>query len=188
MAHQSPSWLLASAGPGWPFTLVLGSPELDLLSRCVSPEVERKDRFPWPAGDASRNAAQEAVVLLLASCWLVFNSSTGLPELFVSSWLAPSLFWCMLLFFPRCRTLSFPLLNSTRFFLSFLHPAELTLDGPQPSSVWAMPPSFVSSANLLRFQSVSLFRLLMKVLNIWFPRLTSSTLFHQWLVSLSMPN
>ena len=60
-----------------------------------------------------------------AHCWLMVNlSSTRTPrplsaELF-SSRSTPSLYWCMGLFLPRCRTLLLPLLNLIRITRTFL--------------------------------------------------------------------
>ena len=61
-----------------------------------------------------------------------------------SSQLAPSLYWCMGLFLPRCRTLHLSLLNHV-------------MGACQPISpvIWisAIPPRFELSANLLRLHS-----------------------------------
>ena len=55
-----------------------------------------------------------------AHCWLIVNlSSTRTPRFLsaelLSSRSIPSLYWCMGLFLPRCRTLHLPLLNLIRF-------------------------------------------------------------------------
>ena len=55
-----------------------------------------------------------------AHCWLMVNlSSTSTPRSFsaelLSSRSAPSLYWCIGLFLPRCRTLCLLLLNLIRF-------------------------------------------------------------------------
>lgn len=55
-----------------------------------------------------------------AHCWLMFNlMSTKTPISFsaklLSSWFSPSMYWCLGLFFHRCRTLQFSLLNFMRF-------------------------------------------------------------------------
>jgi len=47
----------------------------------------------------------------------------------------------------------------------FLQPAEVHLEGSTTSGASATPPSYVSSADLLRAHSASLFRSSMKVLN-----------------------
>ena len=58
-----------------------------------------------------------------AHCWLMVNlSSTSTPRSLsaelLSSSSTPSLYWCMRLFLPRCRTLRLPLLNLIRSKLS----------------------------------------------------------------------
>ena len=55
-----------------------------------------------------------------AHCWLMVNlSSTRTPRSLSAELLSgrstPSLYWCMGLFLPRCRTLHLPLLNLIRF-------------------------------------------------------------------------
>ena len=106
-----------------------------------------------------------------AHCWLMVNlSSTSSPRSLctelLSSRSAPSLYWCMGLFFPRCRTLHLPLLNLIRFLsaqLSSLSSSHWM--AAQPSGVSTTPPSLVSSANLLRVHSNPSSRSLMKKLN-----------------------
>ena len=60
-----------------------------------------------------------------AHCWLVVNLSSAssprsLSAELLSSRAAPSLYWCMGLFLPRCSTLHLPLLNLNRFLSSQL--------------------------------------------------------------------
>ena len=106
-----------------------------------------------------------------AHCWLMVNlSSTRTPRSLsaemLSSRSTPSLYWCMGLFLPTCRTLHLPLLNLIRFQsaeLSSLSRSRWTT--AQPSGVSTTPPSLVSSANLLRVHSSSSSRSLMKKLN-----------------------
>jgi len=95
-----------------------------------------------------------------AHCWLTVNfSSTRTPRSLstelLSSRSAPSLYWCMGLFLPRCRTLHLPLFN----FISFLSAQLSSLSrsrwmAAQASGVSATPPGYVSSANLLSAHSV----------------------------------
>ena len=87
-------------------------------------------------------------------------------ESLLSSRSALSLYLSTGLFLPRCRTLHWPLWNFIRFLCSQLS----SLSGShwmaaQPSSVSTTPPSFVSSANLLRVHSNSSSRSLIKNLN-----------------------
>ena len=96
-----------------------------------------------------------------AHCWLMVNlSSTRTPRSLsaelLSSRSTPSLYWCMALFLPRCRTLHLPLLNLIRFLfaqLSSLSRSHWT--AAQPSGISTTSPSFQSSANLLRVHSNS---------------------------------
>ena len=88
--------------------------------------------------------------------------STGL----LSSRSAPSLYWCMGLFLPRCRTLHLPLLNFIRFLCAQLSSLYRSHWMPaQPSGVPATLPSFMSPANLLRLHSVPSSRSWMKKMN-----------------------
>ena len=97
-------------------------------------------------------------------------SSTSTPRSLSAELLhsrsAPSLYWCMGLFLPRCRTPHLPLCNLIRFLsaqLSSLFRSHWM--AAQPASVFATPPSFVSPANLLRGHSVPTSRSLMKKLS-----------------------
>jgi len=84
----------------------------------------------------------------------------------LSSRSTPSLYWCMGLFLPSCRTLHLPFLNLIRFLsaqLSNLFRSHWM--AAQSAGVCTTPPSFASSANLLRVRSNSSFRSLMKKLN-----------------------
>jgi len=104
-------------------------------------------------------------------CWLMVNlSSTRTPRSLsaelLSSRSAPSLSWCMGLFLPRCRTLHLPLLSFIRFLCAQLSSlSRFRWMAAQPSGVSTTPPSFVSSANLLRVHFVLLSRSLMNELN-----------------------
>ena len=68
-------------------------------------------------------------------CWLMVNlSSTRIPRSLSaelhSSRSVPSLYWCMRLFLPRCRTLRLPLLNLIRFLSAQLSSlSQVTLNG-----------------------------------------------------------
>lgn len=52
----------------------------------------------------------------------------------LSSWVAPSIYWHMRLFLPRCRTLYFSLLNLTRFLSARFSSLLRSLDGS--STLW----------------------------------------------------
>ena len=92
-----------------------------------------------------------------AYCWLMANLSStsthrscSAEQLFSRS--APSLYWCMRLFLPRCRTLHLPLLDFIRFLTAHLFsPSRSCWMAARPSSVSVTPPSFVSSANCWRY-------------------------------------
>ena len=101
---------------------------------------------------------------------MVNLSSTSTPRSLsaelLSSRSTPSLYWCMGLFLPRCRTLYLPLLNFIRFLCAQLSSLSRSRwMAAQPSGVSTTPPSFVSSANLLRVHSNSASKSLMKKLN-----------------------
>ena len=106
-----------------------------------------------------------------AHCWLMVNLlSTRTPRSLstelLSSRSTPSLYWCMGLFLPRCRTLNFPLLNLIRFLSAQLSSLSRSRSkAAQPSGVSTTPLSLVSSANLLRVHSNASSRSLMKKLN-----------------------
>ncbi|PKU43429.1 hypothetical protein llap_6262 [Limosa lapponica baueri] len=73
----------------------------------------------------------------------------------ISSGSDPNLYHCVELFLPQCSTLHLPLFNFIKFLsaqLSSLYRSRNMV--AQPSGVSATPPSFVSSANLLRVHSV----------------------------------
>ena len=106
-----------------------------------------------------------------AHCWLMVNlSSTRTPRSHSTELLSrrstPSLYWCMGLFLPSCRTLHLPLLNLIRFLSAQLSSLSRSRwMAAQPAGVSTTPPSFVSSTNLLRVHSNSSSRSLMKKLN-----------------------
>ena len=136
--------------------------------------VEGKENLPRPAGHTLLLMHPRIPLAFLAArahCWLMVNlSSTRTPRSLsaelLSSRSTPSLYWCMGLFLPRCRTVHLPLLNLIRFLsaqLSSLSRSRWL--AAQPASVSTTPPSFVSSANLLRVHSNSSSRSLMKKLN-----------------------
>ena len=84
----------------------------------------------------------------------------------LSSWSAPSLYWCLVLFLYRCRTLHFPLLNFMRFPSVHLSSLSRFLRmAAWPSGISGTPHSFVSSADLLKVHSVPSSRSSMKMLN-----------------------
>ena len=98
--------------------LVLRSPELHTVLQVCSLQcwVEGKDHLPWAAGSTLLNAAEDTTTAGSIHCWFVFNLvSTSIPMSFSAkllyNWAIPSIYWCMVLFLPRCRTLCFPLLN-----------------------------------------------------------------------------
>ena len=98
-----------------------------------------------------------------AHYWLMVNlSSTSTPSSVstevLSSRSAPSLYWCMGLFLPRCRTLHVPLCPT-------FQPVQVTLNGSTAFWCISHSSSFVSSANLLRVHSNSSSRSLMNKLN-----------------------
>ena len=86
-----------------------------------------------------------------AHCWLMVNlSSTSTPRSLstelLSSRSTPSLYWCMGLFLPRCRTLHLPLLNFIRFLSAQLSSLSRShWMAAQAAGVSTTPPSFVSS-------------------------------------------
>jgi len=95
-----------------------------------------------------------------AHCWIMVKLvSIRTPRSFsaklFSSWVAPSVYCCMGLFLPRCRTLHFPWLSLRRFpsahFSSLLTSLWVAA---QHSGISEASPSFVSSASLLIVQCV----------------------------------
>ena len=89
--------------------------------------------------------------------WLMVNLAfSRIPRSFsvklLSSWSAPSRYWCLGLFLPMCRMLHFPLLNCMRFqsahFSSLLRSLWMAA---QPSGVLGNPPIFVSSVYIVRW-------------------------------------
>jgi len=104
-----------------------------------------------------------------AHYWLMVNlPATKTPRSLSTELLcsrsAPSLYWCIGLLLPRCRTLHLPLLK----FIMFLCAQLCSLSrspcmAAQRSVVSATLPSLVSSANLLRIHSVPSSRSLMKL-------------------------
>ena len=93
---------------------------------------------------------------LLSHSHSVFYQDTQI----LSSRSTSHLYWCLQLFLLRCRTLHLPLLNAVSTHLSFSGSYWMAA---QPSGVSSIPPSFISSANLLRVHSVFSSRSLMKM-------------------------
>lgn len=126
-------------------SLILKRSELDSVLQCW---VEGKDYLPQPAGSTPPNAAQDI--------WLVFATITVVGSLMVdvvssrtprsfSTFhpVSPQQVLVLGLFYSRCKTLHFPLLN---FMMSLL----AHFPSQAPSGVSATPISFIWSANLLR--------------------------------------
>ncbi|XP_068788224.1 uncharacterized protein [Struthio camelus] len=158
--------------------LVLGSPELDTVLQ-VRLHQERGritslDLLPTLCLMHPRRPL--AFLATRAHCCLMLHLlSTGTPRSFfmelLSSRSTPSLYWCMGLFLPRCRTLHLPLLNFRRVLSAQLSSLSRSLGmAAQSSGVSAPPPSSVSAANLLRVHSVPSSRSLMNTLNKSGPR------------------
>lgn len=105
-----------------------------------------------------------------AHYWLMFNlvstrTPWSFPTMLLSSWVAPSMSWCLGLFSPRCRTLYF-LLNFTIFLSAHLSSLSRSLwMSVLPFVESAISLRFVHSTNLLRLHSTLPSRSLMKVLN-----------------------
>ena len=126
--------------------------------------VEGEENLPRPAGHTPPNASQDAIGLLGSRGTLLAHgqpvthqhSQVPLSTELLSSRSAPSLYWCMGLFLPRCRTLPLPWLNLIRFLSAQLSSLSRSVwMAAQPAGVSTTPPSFVSSANLLRVHSNS---------------------------------
>lgn len=103
--------------------------------------TKRKDHLP--VGDVLPNPAQGtvAVFAVRACCWITFNSlSTRVPNSFpaklLSRQLAPSMQWCMELFFVSGRTWHFILLNFMRLLTNhFLSLPRSFWTAAQPSGL-----------------------------------------------------
>lgn len=121
--------------------------------------VEEKDHLHSPAGNALPDAGsghhwpflQEGCVA--GSCsrwWPPGPPSHFLPSCFPAGW-PPSLYRCLGLFLPRYRTCYFPLLNVKRFLPAHLSSLSRSLCmAAWPSGTSTIPPSFLSSADLLQ--------------------------------------
>jgi len=84
--------------------------------------LEGEENLPRPTGHTLLNAPQDAIGLfgnhgtLLAHGHLVIHQDTQVPLCRAAlQQVSPSLYWCMGLFLPRCRTLYLPFLNFIRF-------------------------------------------------------------------------
>lgn len=113
----------------------------DLFHQCW---IQRKNQFPWPAGNALPNAAQEVVHFLFCKgthSGLKFVSSRtpgSFTRTLSSSWLVPSLYWRIRLFLLWYRTS--PFLFVTIPPSSLLQPAEIPLKGN--TNNWCINHSF----------------------------------------------
>lgn len=97
--------------------------------------LEWKNHLPWPAGLAT-NAAWEAVGS--------YSVSTRISRVFsimlLSRWSIPSMYWCLGLFLPKCRTLHFSLRNCRRLPPAwFLSPLGYLWMAAQPSNKFSFP-------------------------------------------------
>ena len=158
-----------------PVSLALGSPGLDPGLQVCLTSAEQRGGVTSPDLLAVLCLMQPRRSLAAfgtrAHCCLVVNLvPTRTPRAFSAklfrSWSAPSMYWCMDLFLPRCRTLHFPSLNFMRFLSA--HSSSLLRSlgmAAQPSGVSATPRSLVSSAYFLRVHSVTTSRSVMKMLN-----------------------
>ena len=84
--------------------------------------VEGEENLPQPAGHTPLNSPQDPIGIpgnqgtLLAYGQLVVRQHSQVPlHRAALQQVSPSLYWCMGLFLPRCRTLPLPLLNFFRF-------------------------------------------------------------------------
>jgi len=101
-----------------------------------------------------------AFLAIRVHCWLMANLlSTRSPRPFstevLSSRSSPNLYWFLWLLLPRCKTLRLLLLNFIRFLstrISSVSSSHWMV--AQPFGMSANPPSFVSSANLLKVDSI----------------------------------
>ena len=113
--------------------------------------VEVKDHLPQP-GDNPSPASQDAAGLLwcrgalvaIGGQFTVHQNPQVLSAQLLWSWSAPSVYWYAGLFFLRCRSSHFPLLNFMRFLPAHFSslPRSLWM-AAQPSGVSATPSSFL---------------------------------------------
>ena len=97
-------------------------------------------------------------------------SSRSLIKMFsaklLSSWVVPSLYWCLGLFLSSCKALHFSLLNCVSFLLARFSSLSWSLwMASWPSGISSTLPSLVSPANLLRVHSAPSSRSVRKMLN-----------------------
>ena len=136
--------------------------------------AEGKDHFHQLAGNAF-NTTQDAVGLLCCTDLLLAHFQLGVPQdlssfsaRLYSSQSAPRVPWSIWLFFPRCRTLLWALLNYIRFPSDNFSSLSTSLwKATQPFDVSTTPQSFLSSADSLRECSASSFRSLIMMLLCW---------------------
>ena len=93
----------------------------------ASPVPSRGD--PWAIPCLMQPRIPFASFAVRAHCCLLFNLVfIRIPTSFspkLSTWVTPSLYWCMGLFLPRCSTLTFSLLNFTRFLSAYFSSLSL---------------------------------------------------------------
>jgi len=135
-------------------------------SRCSLTSAEQRGRIILLCLLAALHLTQPRVLSTFfaagAHCWLMVNlvstrTSRGFSANLLSSWAAPSIYWCMGLSLPRCRTLHFPLLNCMRFlsahFSSLLRSLWLAA---KLSGVSATPHSFISGVSATPHSFISI--------------------------------
>ncbi|KAK4810782.1 hypothetical protein QYF61_008754, partial [Mycteria americana] len=129
----------------------LGAQNWIQSSRCSLTSAEERGRITSLDLLAILCLMQPRIPLALAArahCWLMFNLvSTRTPRSFsarlLSSWVAPSIYWCLGLFLPKCRTWHFPWLNCMRFLSAHFSSLLRSLwVAARPSGISASPPSF----------------------------------------------
>ena len=137
-------------------SLILGSPELGTAHQVWPYQcwIEGSDHIPWSVGNIPADAAQNSISFLCHNSALLADVQAWCPpgpQVFfaklLSNWAAPTTYWFLGLFLPRCRTLHLPLLNCMTF--QWAHFSSLSGSlwmAAQPSVISAIPPSFVSSA------------------------------------------
>jgi len=126
-------------------SLYWGAPRWTLHSRCALSSSEPRGRTTSLDLLATLLLVQpRAPLALFASrthCWLMFNSpSTRAPRSLTAelllNWSAPSMYWCVGLLLPRCRTLHFPLLKCMKFLSAYFFslPRSLWMAAHNPFS------------------------------------------------------
>lgn len=123
--------------------------------------IERKYHLPWPADSIPPASAQDIISLLpymgKGLAFVQLGVLQGLQVL--SSWLAPSLYWCLGLLLSRYGALDFSFLNIVLFLSAYFFSLSRSLwMAPQPSGMSVTPPSLMSPANFLRVHSAPPFR------------------------------